>query len=318
MLVSMIGHLALTARMERHQGVAAECLALTGARPDADGIAESASVDRISRAAYVHLGVRVLATATNFDDLLLMVAERAASGLDASRFRVEVHDPSGRLPAGGLATAIAVADVIPDYPDLKNPVHRFVVTAGQDRLHFGAVVAAADGSYQRHDDKPWTTSSSLNSRFARSLVNLVPDAQSILDPCCGAGSIVLEAASLGIEAHGVDWKAAMVGMTRKNLDHFGYDATVERADSRTHVQRADAVVTDVPYGAAIDSDEGEIREILAQCAAYAPQAVIVAPGDISTWLHDAGYGDVEVHTVMKRRGFTRWIHVTRSSVCELT
>ncbi len=303
----------MTARGERHGAIAAECAALTGVTPDGDGIATGAAIHRIRRAAYVQHGLRVIAAATDFDELLAMIAAQARVGFEADRFRVEIHDPSKRLPMTGLQTVLAVADIVPDYPDLNDPQHRFVVVAGTDRLCFGEVVAEADKSYRQHDSKPWTTSSSLDSRLARCLVNLVPDAQSILDPCCGAGSIVIEAASLGLDAFGVDWKPAMAGMTRENLAHFGYVAGVEQADSRRHVQPVDAVVTDLPYGHAIDSDEGVIRSILEQCATQAPVGVFVAPTDISTWLVGAGYAGIGIHTVMKRRGFTRWIHVARST-----
>lgn len=309
---------AVTARAPRNGLIAAECLALTGGSPDVDGVADCDTIDRIGRAAFVHLGVEVFARATTLEQLVAGVRERWTANMDADRFRIDVHDPSGRCSSTTIEIATALADVIPFGPDLRDPLHRFLVIIGEDGFTFGAVQTEADGSYRRHDDKPWTTSSSLDSRFARALVNLVPDATSILDPCCGAGSIVLEAASLGLEAFGVDWKAALVGMTRENLAHFGYDALAVQADSRTHRQPVDAVVTDLPYGHAIDSDEGETRAILEQSATQAPSGVFVAPADISTWLTSAGYTDVEVHTVLKRRGFTRWVHVARSEPATLS
>lgn len=298
--------------MERNGLVAAECAALTGATPGADGVADCERTDRIGRGAFVHQGIRVLATAESFDELVDDV-RALGDGLDADGFRIDVHDPLEQISLSGIEIATALADAIPFGPNLSMPRRRFLVVPHAERLVFGDVIAAADAGYRRHDSKPWTTSSSLDSRFARALINLVPDARSILDPCCGAGSIVVEAASLGLEAFGVDWKVPLVGMTRENLAHFGYRGRAVQADSRTHEQRADAVVTDIPYGHAIDSDEGEIRAIIEQCAGLARHGVFVAPADIATWLEGAGYTDIEVHTVMKRRGFTRWIHVARST-----
>jgi hypothetical protein len=74
------------------------------------------------------------------------------------------------------------------------------------------------------------------------------------------------------------------------------------------------VVTDLPYGHAIEADEPAIRAILANCARTAPLGVFVAPADFSLWLQAAGYTDIDVVTVLKRRGFTRWIHQARSSL----
>ena len=293
--------------MRRHGLIAAECAALTGSTPDDDGVAGCAGVARVVRGAYVRTGLRAIAAADDLDDLVSRVG---ALDLDVDRFRVDLHDPSGRLGRASRDVAVAIADVLDDDPDLSDPRHRLVVVATDGRVALGEVVATADDAYRAHDAKPWTTSSSLDARVARALVNLVPDARSILDPCCGAGSIVLEAASLGLRAIGVDDKAAMAGMTRENLAHLGLEATVERADAREVEHRVDAVVTDLPYGHAIERDDAAVRAILERCAGLAPHGVFVAPHRIDAWLAGAGHRVDAVHEVVKRRGFSRWIHVT--------
>ena len=299
---------AVCARVDRHGLIAAECRSLTGGTPDEDGVAACDTIDLVDRAAYVQKGLDVIARADSFGELVAAVAD---AEFPAEAFRIDVHDPSGRIGRSTQDIATTLANVIPFGPNLRQPQHRFIVAASADRVLFGEVVAETDASYRRHDSKPWTTSSSLDGRFARALVNLVPTARSVLDPCCGAGSIVLEAAALGLEAHGVDWKPAMVGMTRKNLAHFGYAATVMQADSRVHHQVADAIVTDLPYGQAIEADEPTIRAILERGAELAPEAVYVARADITQWLRAASYSEVEVYTVRKRAGFTRWVHIAR-------
>lgn len=310
--LSSTNFLTVSARVQRHGLIAAECERLTGGSPDADGVAAAEVVDLLSRAAYLQHGVRVLARATSFDDL---VAEVSAAEFEADRFRIDLHDPAGRAGRTSTDVAVALADVIAFGPDLKDPQHRFLVVPTEEMWLFGEVTVIADAGYRRHEAKPWTTSSSLDARFSRGLVNLVPEARSVLDPCCGAGSIVLEAASLGLDARAVDWKPAMVGMTRENLAHFGYVADVAQADSRSHAfSPVDAVVTDLPYGHAIEADEPTIRAILENCARVSPLGVFVAPADFSLWLEAAGWTDITLHTVLKRRGFTRWIHRARSTI----
>ncbi len=297
--------IALTVRIPHNQLIAAECNSLTGGTPSADGVADCVRTDQIARSAYVRTGLDVITRARTAAGLVEGVT---SADFDATRFRIDVHDPNGRLTSPSRDLIVALADGLRYHPDLENPLHRFVVVSAQTDLCFGEVVAEARSDYRRHDKKPWTTSSSLSSRFARALVNLVPDAVSILDPCCGAGAIVLEAASLGIEVRGVDWKPAMAGMTAKNLEHFGYVASVERADAREIDHTAEAVVTDLPYGNAIVSDAEVIRAVLARASRLAPVGVFVSGTDICEWLHDAGYSDIEVFTVHKRAGFTRYVH----------
>ncbi len=302
-------HVALCVRLPRNELVGAECESLTGGLPAADGVATCNSIDRIHRAAYIRQGVRVIARATAFDALVEMVA---AAEFDADRFRIEVYDPENLRPTSTRDLIVPLADVMVDHPDLAEPQHRFVVTLGANGCWFGEILTRATGDFQKHDTKPWTTSSSLDARLSRALVNLVPDARSILDPCCGAGSIVVEAASLGIEAVGIDWKPAMVGMTRQNLDHFDYSAMVEQADARTIDVPADAVVTDLPYGHGIKEDAATTQAILDRAATLAPTGVFVSRNDLTVQLANAGYENIAVHGIEKRSGFVRRVHVGRS------
>ena len=302
-------HVALCVRLPRNELVQAECKSLTGGLPAADGVAICNSLDRIQRAAYIRKGVRVLARATSFGALVDAVA---AAEFDADRFRIEVYDPENLRLTSTRDLIVPLADVMADHPDLADPKHRFVVTLGANGCWFGEILTEAAGDFQKHDTKPWTTSSSLDARLARALINLVPDARSLLDPCCGAGSIVVEAASLGIEAVGIDWKPAMVGMTRQNLDHFDYSATVEQADARTIDVPVDAVVTDLPYGYGIKEDAATTQAILDRAATLAPTGVFVSRYDLTVQLSKAGYENIAVHCIEKRSGFIRRVHVGRS------
>ncbi|MBN2043752.1 MAG: hypothetical protein JW757_01930, partial [Anaerolineales bacterium] len=59
-------------------------------------------------------------------------------------------------------------------------------------------------------------------------------------------------------------------------------------------------------------NEHVTRAILERCAGLAPLAVYVAQENITRWLQDAGYYQVEVYAVAKHRGLTRYIHRARS------
>ena len=185
------------ARLPGNELVAAECAALTGGIPDAEGVAVCQRLDLIPRAAFLTLGVHCLAEAPTLDDLC---AQIAALPVEAERFRVEYLSLWPQDPLPKPQVVLAVANALQAYPDLSDPQHRFLVAAQADRLWFGEILAEPTRDYRRHDAKPYRTSSSLPARLARALVNLVaPPAQSILDPFCGTGSILLEAGALGLQ-----------------------------------------------------------------------------------------------------------------------
>ncbi len=302
--------LAICARLADNDLIAAECENLTGGRPDSEGIAICQRLDLIPRAAYVTTGLRCLAEGETLGELTNTIAR---TNTPAEGFRVEFLRLSPRLPVRKPEAILAVANALDANPNLDAPAHRFLVVAREKGFLFGEILAENAHSYQRHADKPYRTSSSMPSRLARALVNLVsPPAQTILDPFCGTGSILLEACAFGLPARGVDSNPKMAGMTRRNLAHFGYSAIVEQGDMIEHHGAADAIVTDLPYGRFLEKmDKASLLPLLAHAAELAPQAVYLTEQDISPWLREAGYRDVQLIHVRKRAGMSRYVHRAR-------
>jgi tRNA G10 N-methylase Trm11 len=208
---------------------------------------------------------------------------------------------------------LRTADVLHGSPDLDAPQHRFIIAIQEKCLWFGEVLTGAQRSYLPHNAKPFRTSSSLPSRLARGLVNLVsPPAAVILDPFCGTGSILLEANAIGVQAYGVDLNPKMTRMSRKNLAHFGYPVNVEWGDALDCQQTADAIVTDLPYGRILQIDPRRLMAILKHAVHLAPLAIYLAEEDISNKLEEAGYRDIEIFTVRKSFALKRFVHRAHS------
>ncbi len=299
-------YLAVCPRLPGNDLAAAECKALTGGKPAEDGIAVCDSIAAIPRAAYIQRGVRLLAQADTLDELVSAIAGQQ---FPADDFRIEHLRLSKDRPLAWPAAVVPLANAIHAMPNLEQPRHRFILLIRQDGLLFGEIETEADRSYEKHRHKPYHLSSSLPAQIARALVNLLPaSATAILDPCCGTGSVLLEARALGLQTFGSDWNPRMVAMARKNLAYFGYPPNVERLDARQQRQAVDAIVTDLPYGRFTSMKEDNVRGILHHCAQLAPLAVYVAGWDISQWLYQSGYASVEVLRVPKRQDFSRYVH----------
>jgi len=303
----------IVARERGNELVAAECLALTGVLPRPDGIAFCDEVSHVVRSAYLRVGGSLIARAPTLEALSEEIRRK---GCRFDAFRIE-YIRLGNAPSGSSREGIlAVADALEgSYPNLDSPRTRLALIASEGEYLFGAILVEPDRSYERHNQKPYTTSSSLPSRLSRALVNLVavPGAV-VLDPCCGVGSILLEAAAMGARVIGCDWNVRMAGMARANLAHYGYAGTVHCADARAWTTPVDAVVTDLPYGRNTVAREEVVRGILAAVARVAPRAVFVAMGDLRSWMEDAGFRQVKVYAVPKYKGFVRRVHVGESAV----
>ena len=102
---------------------------------------------------------------------------------------------------------------------------------------------------------------SLHPKLARALVNLsrVPTGGVLLDPFCGTGGVLLEAARIDLRPVGADLRRTMVLGARKSLRVLSADAAFVTADAgRGPWKRAaiDGIATDPPYGRAA-STRGE-------------------------------------------------------------
>jgi len=289
---------------QRNDLVAAECAVLTGVTPT-NGLATGGSTAAVWRAAYQQFGLQVIASAPTLD---LLCTGAAASTAELDDFRIKTIAPS-MSGAQRLTMGLAVADALQAGPNLRHPLHKLVVIKNEAHFVLGEIIAEPERTYLQHDKKPHRTSSSLPSRLARALVNLVPlTTRTILDPCCGSGSIPLEASAVGMTALCGDSNSKMVDMAENNLRHFGYGYSVVQRDARAWTQPVDAVVTDLPYGRHSLLTEYVMLRIFEQMAQIASIGVYVACEDLSSQMLASGYANVEVFEVPKAKGFARYVH----------
>jgi tRNA (guanine10-N2)-dimethyltransferase len=95
----------------------------------------------------------------------------------------------------------------------------------------------------------------LDLKISRCIVNLsqLKKGDTVCDPFCGTGTILLQAESMGIKSIGIDFDPLMCDITRKNLAVNQFKSKVINSDYN-EIQKIkdkiDAIVTDLPYGIA--------------------------------------------------------------------
>ena len=281
-------YLYLTAIPDRLTAlVAAECVALTGSAPNTHGIAISEHRADVSRGAYLKSCSEVLFETAGLTELR---ANIRSAGLHADEFRVSIVKKPRSLKVNSMELARDIGSDIGGNANLNNPQVTFLVVLTAEKIWFGRLLSESDNVWLAHNQRPYVTSSSLPARLARVLVNLVAHpGDSLLDPCCGTGTIVMSAAHSGIRAVGYDTNLRMIGATTKNLQHFGLTADVTLGDAREVQGQFDAIATDLPYGINLMKNNFQDTEILANLRTCAPKAAFIDLRDLSKPLNDLGY-----------------------------
>ena len=297
---------------EEQEVAEAEAWALIGVEPKGRRLLTADRAVDVTGAAHVALGAAELAAGPDLAELAQAVA---ALQLAPDRFRIEVaKSPAARglpLPDSPVI-ARTLADCLDGYPDLSHPQIEFVCLASPGDWRFGQVLSRSDRGWSRHRAVPHSYSNALPTRLARAMVNLVATpGDTIIDPCCGVGTILIEAESAGIAAVGFELNERLARYARANLRHFGLPARVAVGDARHIGGRCDAVVTDLPYGWTTPVDRNLYADILANAASLAPRLAVVSGDDLTDLLSGLG---LHVQRVARhgRPSARRFLHVAAS------
>ena len=208
-----------------------------------------------------------------------------------------------------------------DRPDVK-----FIGVFSRGIFYFGRVFAEAARRFgdRRARRRPFFHPSTLQPKLAGCMVNLtrIRPPESLLDPFCGAGAILIEAAVLGCHPIGMDLSSLMVEGSRKNLIHFGvgpYDLVAGDA-RRLPLQEVGAIATDPPYGRIASTHGVFVKELYqgflcgaADLLSDGGYLCIAAPHvlQVSELAREAGFKHYESHLIPVHDSLIREVAVFR-------
>lgn len=150
-----------------------------------------------------------------------------------------------------------------------------------DRADVGLRLAAA--SLGRRAYRQANLPGSLKPPVAAAMLRMagVLPGDSLLDPFCGAGTILIEAALAGADARGGDNDPLALTAARENAARAGVSLTLEEWDSR-HLplegRSVARVVTNLPWGRQVEVDEGTAALYRQACAEI--DRVLTSNGEI--------------------------------------
>ena len=246
----------------------------------------------VARLAYSHRALAYVGGGRDLRPPALLSAEVAGT------YAVRVHDPDHLLPRSARAQLIdEVWRSLPGrYVDLRDPAYEVNVYVTAGGLHWALLLdEPVRGRLGERDpmQRPFFRSVLVPRRRARCLVNLtgVQPGQRFLDPFCGTGALLVEAALIGAETYGSDIDQVMVAGSRDNLRHEALPGHLRCIDARRLAgwgMSFDAIATDIPYGRSASthgSDVGELFQQLllstADILRAGASAVVMAPAGLS-------------------------------------
>lgn len=196
--------------------------------------------------------------------------------------------------------------------DVRTPDHIFGVITLGGRWYFGHYIKSKAVWFQQMK-KPRSYSIALSTRVARAVANIAapePAGVTLIDPCCGIGTVLIEALSMGMNITGRDLNHFIVHGARENIAHFGFDAEVTVGDIADVTEMYDVAIIDLPYNHFSSTSPEEQLLILQHGRRIASKVIIVTAELIDPMIATAGLTIIDRCDVRKG-SFVRQIIVSK-------
>lgn len=209
--------------------------------------------------------------------------------------------------------------------NLTTPAIELRVVITEEEAFVGIKKASLDMSHfqkRRGHLRPFLSPVTLHPKIARALVNLsaVKTSETLLDPFCGTGGILLEAGFLGINVIGSDIEKKMIEGCQKNLDYYHLKSyklfNADIGDIPHYVPSVDAVVTDFPYARATTTKGEELThlytrafETIAQVLKKNRRAVVGLSSEEIRTIGENYLSVVDTYAMKSHRSLTRYFVV---------
>ncbi len=135
--------------------------------------------------------------------------------------------------------------------NLKNPKTSIEFFITKDKIYTVKLIKELKQSFEsrKAHKKPELHPTALNPKLARALINLAAAEKEIMDPFCGAGGILIEAALINIKPIGYDLYKVMLKKAKTNLDYCKIkNYKLINQDALKIKKKYNYIITDVPYG----------------------------------------------------------------------
>ncbi|MFW5746358.1 MAG: TRM11 family SAM-dependent methyltransferase [Nanoarchaeota archaeon] len=272
----------------------------------------------LSRLAYTRLLLAPTASAESVDKLLRRLPERRPA-----RFSLTNHAQKG---LGSILRAemrdISVAHEMP-----KEEYH-LIMWDNTLVLCRQVWKNTKNFLHRRPHLRPQKHPASIHPKLARAAINCAgPSIQSVYDPMCGVGGIILEAACMGLDIHGSDIDPISVRKAVLNLLHYHTQGIIPLgreslrkqifcADAMHTTQKADLIITDIPYGISTRSP-GDfcsfVSNFLAHAKSLTDTLCLIAPSfvDLDHILPKQGWIAEKDFTIYIHKSLTKKLYLLR-------
>lgn len=208
-----------------------------------------------------------------------------------------------------------IGSAITGEADVHHPDITFGLIPFEGRWYFGRYLQS-EPVWFKHMKKPREYSTALSTRVARAVANIAvpaPKGVRAIDPCCGIGTVLVEALSMGIDIVGRDINPLVVEGSRENIAHFGLTGDVNLGPIAEVEENYDVAIIDMPYNLYTHATPADQLAILKDAHPFTEKLLVVTIETMDHMVEEAGFV-VTDRCIAKKGLFLREILVCQKAV----
>lgn len=194
--------------------------------------------------------------------------------------------------------------------EMKNPEIIFGITKVANKWIFGECESNTS-DWLLHNKKPFSYSNALKVNVCRALVNIAVANNldySVIDPCCGIGTVLIEAISMQINIKGYEINPYIGENAKANLRYFGYEDIITIGDMNDIQDKFNVAIVDLPYGIFTQITPGEQLAIMVSTRRIADRMLIITFEDMEEQITSAGF-HIDDRCTVSKGTFQRHIYI---------
>lgn len=194
--------------------------------------------------------------------------------------------------------------------EMKKPENIFGITKIENSWIFGKCESNTSEWLQRNQ-KPFSYSNALKVNVCRALVNIAVGNNlkcSVIDPCCGIGTVLIEAISMHINIKGYEINPLIGKNAKTNLRYFGYEDVITIGDMNNIQDKYDVAIVDLPYGIFTQITTEEQLSIMISTRKIAAKMVIITFEDMAKQITSVGF-HIDDRCTVSKGTFKRHIYI---------
>lgn len=263
-----------------------------------------------SRSPFIKQCISVIYSGNTLDDIVKQILSYNLSG---ERFKVHfISLEDDNIPfEERRKTEYIIGFNINGSADVRNPLIHFGVAKVKGMWIFGKY-EESNGIWRAHNQRPYHYSNALSTKIARSLVNIAINNDlncKMVDPCCGIGTVVVEALSMDIDIKGYEINPLIAENAKRNLEFLGYEDKIVEGNMHNIDEIFDVAIVDLPYGLFNPITLEEQLNIMITTRRIASRMVIITFEDMDQYLIEAGFRIMDKCIVPKKGDFKRYVIV---------